>query len=72
MQLFLLSRKRYSQDFFFAICSSFYLSEEEDLMRSVHITTFDPGSMKNYETYNNERKEQVFASNSKFQIESHR
>ena len=23
---------------------------------------------KNYETYNNERKEQVFASNSKFQV----
>ena len=25
-------------------------------------------SLKNYETYNNERKEQVFASSSKFQI----
>ena len=27
-------------------------------------------NQKNYETYNNERKEQVFASNSKFQIAS--
>ena len=28
----------------------------------------DPSEVKNYETYNNERKKQVFASNSKFQI----
>ena len=27
-----------------------------------------PSKEKNYETYNNERKEQVFASSSKFQI----